>query len=133
MIEHLDPQNKFIDHVLYRDDCVISKSGLLIKDLRVFKDRDIKDIAIVDNQVYSFANQLENGVPIIPFIDNKKDDQLEKLRHYLKRFRDEDIRTLNHQTFHLHDYKDHTHAFNIIHQIFPLLDTRYLNKNDYRR
>jgi TFIIF-interacting CTD phosphatase-like protein len=30
-------------------------------------DFDLKDIVIVDNAVYSFINQLENGIPIIPF------------------------------------------------------------------
>ena len=34
------------------------------------------DIVIVDNAVYSFGFQLENGIPIIPFYDDKEDEEL---------------------------------------------------------
>lgn len=55
VINYLDPENNLIDYVLYRDQCVISEEGVHIKDLRVIGNRDIKDIIIVDNAVYSFG------------------------------------------------------------------------------
>jgi len=35
--------------------------------------RDIKNIAVIDNAMYSFAFHLDNGVPILPYYHNKKD------------------------------------------------------------
>jgi CTD small phosphatase-like protein 2 len=53
---------------LYRDSCIKSVDGVYVKDLRIFdKCRRMEDIVIVDNAVYSFGYQLENGIPIIPF------------------------------------------------------------------
>lgn len=49
----------------------------------MFEDFDLKDIVIIDNYVYSFINQIENGIPIIPFKFDKEDDQLDKLIDYL--------------------------------------------------
>lgn len=44
-----------------------------IKDLRVIAGRDLKDVVLVDNAAYSFGFQLDNGIPIIPYYDNKND------------------------------------------------------------
>ena len=49
----------------------------------MFLDFELKDIVIVDNAVYSFLNQLENGIPIIPFRYDKEDNQLDHLIQYL--------------------------------------------------
>jgi len=50
---------------------VTTEEGIYIKDLRIFSDRNINDIVIIDNAVYSFGYQIDNGIPIIPFYDNK--------------------------------------------------------------
>jgi len=39
---------------------------------------------IVDNAVYSFGYQLNNGVPILPFYDDKSDEEMLHLIYYLK-------------------------------------------------
>lgn len=44
---------------------------------------DLKDIVLIDNAVWSFAFQLDNGIPIVEFSYNKDDDQLLKLKEYL--------------------------------------------------
>lgn len=44
--------------------------------MRVFANRNLKDIIIVDNACYSFGYQLDNGVPIVPFYYNKADTEL---------------------------------------------------------
>lgn len=84
ILDFIDPGNTLIHHRLYRDSCVFEEDqGIYIKDLRIFEDFDLRDIFLVDNAVYSFSYQLDNGVPIIPFRDNKNDDQLEKLIEFI--------------------------------------------------
>jgi len=55
VVKRLDPNNLLIDFVLARDDCMITRNGLYLKDLRILKDRDLKDIIIVDNLAHSFG------------------------------------------------------------------------------
>lgn len=77
MLDILDPYNEIIDARLYRDSCVRLPDGIYIKDLRIFeKCRSLSDLVIVDNAVYSFGYQLENGIPIIPFYDDQNDEEL---------------------------------------------------------
>ncbi len=57
---------------------------MFIKDLRVI-NRNLSDIVLVDNAVYSFGFQLDNAVPILYFYDNKDDVELLELVPYLKR------------------------------------------------
>jgi len=47
--------------------------GLKIKDLRIIKNRKLKDLILVDNLVHSFGLQLDNGIPILDFTNNKND------------------------------------------------------------
>ncbi len=56
---------------------------IYVKDLRIFKNVNMKDMIIIDNSVLSFAFQLENGIPILPFYDNKDDIELKFLANYL--------------------------------------------------
>jgi CTD small phosphatase-like protein 2 len=39
---------------------------------------------LVDNASYSYAWQVDNGIPIIPYYDNKEDKELVQLEQYLK-------------------------------------------------
>lgn len=48
-----------------------TEEGVYIKDLRIIKNRNLKDMVIIDNAVYSFGFQLDNGIPILPFYDDK--------------------------------------------------------------
>jgi CTD small phosphatase-like protein 2 len=43
----------------------------------------MRDMVIVDNSVYSFAFQIENGIPIIPFYNDKEDEEMLHLIYYL--------------------------------------------------
>jgi CTD small phosphatase-like protein 2 len=40
-------------------------------------------MVIVDNAVYSFGFQLDNGIPIIPFYNNREDEELLHLINYI--------------------------------------------------
>ncbi len=37
-----------------------------MKDLRVL-NRDLSSLVLVDNAAYSYAYQLDNGIPILPY------------------------------------------------------------------
>jgi CTD small phosphatase-like protein 2 len=73
ILDYIDPEGKYFQHRLYREHCIKTKDNVYIKDLRVFKNRELKDMIIVDNAVYSFGAQLSNGIPITPFKDDKED------------------------------------------------------------
>ncbi|EAS06725.2 NLI interacting factor-like phosphatase (macronuclear) [Tetrahymena thermophila SB210] len=107
VIEYLDPNRQYINYVLSRDNCVMTKEGVHIKDLRIFKNRELKNIVIVDNAAYSFGFQIENGIPIIPFFENKKDMELKFLTDFLKKLLDkDDVRVFIHKTFKLNIYQE---------------------------
>ncbi len=73
-----------------------------VKDLRIFKNRSLKDLVLVDNSVYSFAFQLENGVPIIPYYSDPSDNELFHLMSYLRDVRQaQDVRCHNRSVFRL--------------------------------
>jgi len=105
VLDYLDPHEEFIHHRLFRESCVVSEEGLHVKDLRVIGNRKLEDLILVDNAAYSFGFQLENGIPIIPFYDNKADQELRNLIPYLKFLSSvKDLREVNKQTFKLHHY-----------------------------
>ena len=61
-----------------------------MKDLRVFKNVDMKDMLLVDNAVYSFGVQLSNGIPITPFKEDKTDKEFLFLKRFLADIRNYD-------------------------------------------
>jgi CTD small phosphatase-like protein 2 len=64
-------------------------------------------MVIVDNAAYSFGYQLNNGIPIISWTDDKNDKELFNLLDYMKVLsRAPDIRTVNEKTFHLATFHD---------------------------
>jgi CTD small phosphatase-like protein 2 len=54
-VKKIDPDSNYIDFVLVRDDCMVTRNGFYLKDLRILKDRNLKDIIIVDNLTHSFG------------------------------------------------------------------------------
>lgn len=53
-----------------------------VKDLRVINRKET-DLVLIDNAAYSYAFQLENGIPIIPYYEGKNDYELKALQVYL--------------------------------------------------
>lgn len=106
VIDLLDPERKLFARRLFRSSCIQTENGLFIKDLRVL-NRCLSKVLLVDNSIFSFALQLDNGVPIIPFYDDKTDSILPKLTEYLLSLREmEDYRQGNVKRFglrYLHD------------------------------
>ncbi|CDW87693.1 nli interacting factor-like phosphatase family protein [Stylonychia lemnae] len=107
VLDYLDPKRELIEHRLYRDSCIKTEEGVYIKDLRIIKNRNLKDVVIVDNAVYSFGYQLENGIPILPFYDDKSDEEMLHLIYYLKCISQfDDIREQNKKAFQLRDLEN---------------------------
>jgi hypothetical protein len=68
---------------------------MYVKDLRIFKNVEMENMIIIDNSVLSFAFQLDNGIPILPFYDNYEDNELLFLRNYLCDIATKDLREEN--------------------------------------
>ncbi|CAG9310197.1 unnamed protein product [Blepharisma stoltei] len=106
VLDYLDPKGDLIHHRFYRDSCIINQ-GVYIKDLRIFLNRDLCDMIIVDNAAYSFAYQIDNGIPIISWFDDKNDTELLNLINYLKVLQEvKDVREINRETFKLYSLAD---------------------------
>lgn len=59
-------------------------------------------MVLVDNSVLSFAMQLDNGIPILPFYTDRKDEELLHLVYYLRCLVEEpDVRDHNREAFAL--------------------------------
>lgn len=112
VLDYLDPKNELIHQRFFRDSC-LNVNGVFIKDLRIFANRNLKDIVIIDNAAYSFGYQLDNGVPIISWHDDPKDRELFNLMDYFKTLAAvDDVRDVNEQSFHLRTfYEDYVNEF----------------------
>ena len=102
VIDYLDPEKKIVTKRLYRDDCINIGNKLFIKDLSIFaKEYIMKDIVIVDNSMYSFMNNLSNGILISSFYYNKSDLELYSVMNYLIDLvaKTDDVREVNASTF----------------------------------
>lgn len=82
VLDALDPEKKYIQHRLFREHCHQTADGMFIKDLRVI-NRPLSDIVLVDNAAYSYAFQVDNGIPIIPYYEGRLDFELSSLERYL--------------------------------------------------
>ena len=72
----------------------------------MLRNRDLKDVILVDNSVYSFGFQLDNGVPIIPYFNDPNDQELVYLAQYaLSLASADDVREQNAATFQLEEFK----------------------------
>lgn len=114
VLDYLDPTGELIHQRFFRDSC-INMNGIYIKDLRIFADRKLSEILMVDNASYSYAYQIDNGIPIISWHDNKEDKELLNLTDYLQSLANsEDVREINFETFHLRTfYEDYMREFQI--------------------
>lgn len=107
IINYLDPTGTLIQHRFYRNQCVKTEGNEYIKDLRVFKNVDLKNILLVDNAVYSFGQQLDNGIPIASFKEDPDDCEFDYLIPHLEACAQyDDVRDYNRQKFQLQELCD---------------------------
>lgn len=99
----LDPENKYFNGILSRNQCMMTKNGFFIKDLRMIDNRSIKDCALLDNYVHSFAFNLDNGIPILEWRNDPEDDEMLHMISYLKKLVvADDCREFNKRNLKLH-------------------------------
>lgn len=112
IIDHLDPEGRYVAHRFFREQCIEIETDLFIKDLRVLGQRPLEKTCIVDNALYSYIINVKNGIPILPFTNDKKDNQLLKLADFLLAFKpDLDIRKLiSHQFCYKEFFQAHDSA-----------------------
>ena len=110
VLNFMDPNNNYFQYRLYRNNCTSVKyegKEIYIKDLSVFKNIDLKNIIIIDNSVVSFTYQLDNGMPILPYYDSNRDNELVCLAYYLLAiFEYKDLREANKLYVKLDHYKE---------------------------
>ena len=101
VINYLDPEEKYIKFKLYRNDCINVQDLVRVKDLKIFGEENLDRIVLLDNNIYSFSNQLSNGILINSFFDDENDDELSNVRKYLIEyiFPCGDVRKVNEQFF----------------------------------
>ena len=105
IIDKIDPTGTLIQHRFFRHHTKsIEYQGQtsLYKDLTVFEGLDLTRTLIVDNQVFSFATHLSNGIPIANFYGNKKDSELIKVMKYVHEIaREDNLQLANERKFQL--------------------------------
>ena len=101
VIRYLDPNQNIIKFCLYRNNCVNVNDLINVKDLRIIKDIDLRKVVLVDNNMYSFAPQLNNGILINSFYGDKNDTELMNVLGYLIQyvFPADDARIINENFF----------------------------------
>ena len=87
VLDYLDKENKYFQYRLYRNHCVqcdVDGIKFYVKDLDTLSENyNLKDVVLIDNSVLSFAYHLNNGIPIVSYIEQKEDSQLLMLAYYL--------------------------------------------------
>ncbi|CAK67902.1 unnamed protein product (macronuclear) [Paramecium tetraurelia] len=102
IVNYLDPKRQWIMGILSRGNCMETKNGFFIKDLRIIGNKQLKDMVIVDNLAHSFGFQIENGIPILEWHNDQNDQELKYMATYLMEAAEqEDIRQFNIQRLKL--------------------------------
>jgi CTD small phosphatase-like protein 2 len=92
-----------------------------VKDLSKL-NRDLSRTVLVDNSAYSYAMQLDNGIPILPFYEGK-DFELTALEHYIQKLSEcSDVRTLNREYFQLHRYTSFDNSYSLVKELYASLN-----------
>ena len=81
LLDLLDKENN-VQYRLYRDHCHFV-NGVFIKDLKRL-NRSLKDIIILDNSPMAYAFDVDNGLPILSWFDNRDDKELIRVQQILK-------------------------------------------------
>ncbi|XP_047043318.1 probable C-terminal domain small phosphatase [Lolium rigidum] len=82
VLDRLDPAGDLIAHRLYRGACRDGGDGRLVKDLSA-TGRPLGCAIIVDDNPNAYALQPENALPVVPFIDDDDDKELQKVMGFL--------------------------------------------------
>ena len=102
IVDLIDPNKLYIDGIISREYCLLTKNGCFIKDLRIIKNRDPANIVLVDDLIHSFAFQINNGIPLLKWDGRRNDKELKYLYKYLVKCSEtKDVREFNKKYFNL--------------------------------
>ena len=119
IINYLDPNSDLFDKRLYRANCIALPNGQYTKDLRIFANRNLSNLVLIDNAALSFYFQILNGIPIIPFYTNRQDRELFELEKYLMGLVNQsDLRVANDRAFRMRDIQNGETPFDCLEKIF---------------
>ena len=95
VLKYIDPHDKYFKYKFYRDNCTLH-GNYAIKDLSLFFHyKSSNDIILLDDNATLFPTQLNNLIPIFPFLGKSADHQLRVVAKFLKRLNEEkDVRCL---------------------------------------
>ena len=107
IIDYIEKDKKYFSLRLYRENCIYLKPGIYIKDLRIINERELKNMIIIDNSLFSFANQLDNGILVTSFFNDLNDSFLLNLINYLQYYilNAYDVRIINKENFKFQEIK----------------------------
>ena len=81
IVKHINKFGQYFDFILSREHC-IEFNNIYVKDLSIIKCAETK--FILDNNIFSFANNLDEGILIKSFENNPDDDSLLKMMRYIE-------------------------------------------------